>query len=368
MSNLPALLHYDAACRELAGAVRVDEVKGILDVAVAMRAYAKQAKNRDAEANAVVLRLRATRKLDQLCKAQKETIGLAKGGEQYHRTGLSANPVLPTLAMQGIDKTLAQQARVLGAMDEARFEATVADARDKVARAVRNAVREVEIQQEREAYAARTKQGGTVDDLMELAVNGFRASAICVDVPWRFKTYSDKGKQRSAERYYDTMSVAELTAMARAIQALAAKDCALLYWTSGPHNAEALEVVKAWGFDYKSWVFVWVKTTMSAKAITLAGEGLHWGTGYSTRANVEVVLLATRGSPLRLAADLHQVIIAPVGAHSEKPDEAYRRIERLFPGPYLELFGRKPRENWMVWGDELPPLKAKPPIPRRAAE
>jgi N6-adenosine-specific RNA methylase IME4 len=97
-------------------------------------------------------------------------------------------------------------------------------------------------------------------------------------------------------------------------------------------------------------------------------KDLHWGTGYSTRANVEAVLLATRGAPLRLAGDLHQVIIAPVGAHSEKPAETYRRIERLFPGPYLELFGRKERENWMVWGNEIHPLSTKPPIPRRAAE
>jgi len=78
--------------------------------------------------------------------------------------------------------------------------------------------------------------------------------------------------------------------------------------------------------------------------------------GFATRSNTEPILLATRGHPLRLAADVHQVIIAPVGEHSAKPDEAYRRIERLYPGPYLELFARKAREGWTTWGDELPPL------------
>jgi N6-adenosine-specific RNA methylase IME4 len=306
------------------------------------------------------IRLRATRRLDQLRQAQKDMVGLATGGEHGGRVGIDGlrkNPsnARPTLASQGIDKNLAHQARVLGTMDEAKFEATVADARDKVARAVRNAVREVEIQQQREAYSARAKQGGTVADLRALAASGYRAAVISVDVPAHYTTYSGKGKQRSAERYYDTMPVAELVAMAPVIQALAGKDCALLYWTSGPHDPEAHEVIKAWGFEYKTWEFFWVKTTKNAKAITLAGEGLHWGGGYSTRANVEVVLLATRGSPLRLAADVHQVIIAPVGAHSEKPDETYRRIERLFPGPYLELFARAPREGWTVWGNELPP-------------
>jgi hypothetical protein len=95
-----SLAIYDAACRALAEAVRVDEVKGILDVAVAMRAYAKQAKNREAEADAIALRMRATRQLAKLIEAQKEAIGLSQGGRPT-KTGLSDNPVLPTLAMQG---------------------------------------------------------------------------------------------------------------------------------------------------------------------------------------------------------------------------------------------------------------------------
>jgi N6-adenosine-specific RNA methylase IME4 len=53
--------------------------------------------------------------------------------------------------------------------------------------------------------------------------------------------------------------------------------------------------------------------------------------------------------------DVHEVVVAPVGEHSEKPDEVYRRIERLYPGPYLELFARKPRKGWTVWGNEVPP-------------
>ena len=77
--------------------------------------------------------------------------------------------------------------------------------------------------------------------------------------------------------------------------------------------------------------------------------------GYATRSNTEVCLLATRGSPLRLAADVHSVVIAPVGEHSAKPDEVYRCIERLYPGPRLELFARRQREGWTTWGDEIPP-------------
>jgi N6-adenosine-specific RNA methylase IME4 len=129
-----------------------------------------------------------------------------------------------------------------------------------------------------------------------------------------------------------------------------------MVWGVWPEHPGVLDVIASWGFTYKTAAFVWVKTTRNAEVVTLAGEGLHWGMGYATRSNTEPCLLATRGAPLRLAANVHQVIMAPVGEHSAKPDEAYRRIERLYPGPYLELFARRPREGWTTWGDELPPL------------
>jgi hypothetical protein len=226
----PALALYDRACAALAAAKSVDEAKDILNTSAAIRAYARQARNRDLEADAVELRMRATRRLDEMRQAQKEAVGLAKGGKPYQQrgpTGVSDTPVA-TLAMQGIDKNLAKQARVLGALSDDAFESVVTDARDKVARAVRNAVREVEILAEREAYAGRTEQGGTVENLAALAAAGKTFAVIYVDVPSTYETYSGKGKQRSAERYYNTMSVAELKAMAPIVQALAAKDCALL--------------------------------------------------------------------------------------------------------------------------------------------
>src|SRR5215831_14639630 len=352
------LTRYDAACRALAQARSVDEVKDIRDQAVAMAVYARQAKNRDLEADAVEIRMRATRRLDQLRQAQKETVGLNQGA-MPGKTGLRGNPVLdprPTLASQGIDKNLAHAGRVLGALSDEKFEAVVADARDKVARAVRNAVREVEIKQERESYAARIEQGGTVDQLEVLLAAGKTFGVICPDFPWEFEVYSGKGKQRSAELYYDTWPQERIKAFARDfIPRLAAKDCALLLWSVWPEHPGALEVIKACGFDYKTAGFLWVKTEKDAGVISLDGEGLHWGMGYHTRANTETCLLATRGSPQRLAKDVHQIVIAPVGdEHSAKPDEVYRRIERLYPGPYLELFARKPRDGWTTWGNEIP--------------
>ena len=125
------LVRYDAACRALTEARSVDEVKDIRDKAVAMACYARQAQNRSLEADAVEIRMRATRKLDELRQAQKETVGLAKGGGGKH--GRKRVVEKPTLESQGIGKNLAQQARVLGKLSDEGFEKAVNKARAKVA-------------------------------------------------------------------------------------------------------------------------------------------------------------------------------------------------------------------------------------------
>jgi N6-adenosine-specific RNA methylase IME4 len=241
-------------------------------------------------------------------------------------------------------------------LDPHTFELRVLAARKKATNGLDGVYREIRQRAERAAYESRIKDGCTVDDLRALAASGYKAAVIYADVPSHFMTYSGEGKMRSAERHYDTSSLDEIKAMAPLIQTLAAKDCALLYWTSGALAEQAHEIIRAWSFAYKTWAFIWIKTTPNVEVITLDGSGLHWGMGYTTRANAEVVLLATRGAPTRLNNDVHQVVIAPAMEHSVKPEEVARRIERLYPGPYLELFARKPRPRWMCWGDELPPL------------
>jgi N6-adenosine-specific RNA methylase IME4 len=243
----------------------------------------------------------------------------------------------------------------------------VADVRGKVDRAVRSAVREVEIETERKTYRARTEEGCTVEDLESLIRDGRKFGVICPDFPWPFEVYSGKGKQRSADRHYDTWPLDQILAMAPLIRKLAADDCVFLPWAVWPNLPAAIELITACGFKYKTGGFLWLKTNPSAEVINLDGVGLHTGMGYTTRANTEPVLLGFKGEPVRLAADVHQVVIAPVGVHSAKPDEVYKRIERLYPGPYLEMFARKQREHWTCWGDEISraPMmaaKAKPEV------
>jgi N6-adenosine-specific RNA methylase IME4 len=199
----------------------------------------------------------------------------------------------------------------------------------------------------------------TFAELRALAASGFRAGVIYTDNPLRYDTWGPGGRDRCADRHYPTMTVYELAAMARIIQALAARNCALLTWTSGALERKTHQINDAWGFDYSTWGFVWIKTRKGCLVVDtddLENSDLGTGLGHTTRSSAEVVLYARRGSPKRLRKDIPQVVIAPRMRHSEKPQEVARRIERLFPGPYLELFSRKQRPGWVCWGEEVPKL------------
>jgi N6-adenosine-specific RNA methylase IME4 len=271
---------------------------------------------------------------------------------------LSAPPdkTTPTLAEMGVDKKWAARARALAKIptaDRERIGRTLE--KEGEANHPANIIKLWKLEQretKRESYAAAVQHGGKVADLDKLITSGKKFSTIYTDPPWTFEVYSGKGKERSAERHYDTMSLDAIAALP--IAAFSAEDCALFMWAVWPELPGALKVIERWGFQYKTVAFVWVKTLNSGSHITVDGDGLHWGMGYWTRANTEVCLLATKGSPTRLAMDVHQVVLAPKGEHSAKPEEVRRRIERLVPGPRLELFGRAEVENWFVWGNQVP--------------
>jgi N6-adenosine-specific RNA methylase IME4 len=166
---------------------------------------------------------------------------------------------------------------------------------------------------------------------------------ILADPPWRFATYSHKGRGRSAEAYYDCMALSDIEALP--VTGWAAADCALFLWATDPLLPQALKVIATWGFVYKTAAFTWVKTTKD-------GTGFPIGCGYWTRANPELCILVTRGRPQRLSRSVPQLIVAPRREHSRKPEEAYARIEALVGGPYLELFAREERPSWDNWGAE----------------
>lgn len=175
--------------------------------------------------------------------------------------------------------------------------------------------------------------------------------AILADPPWRFQHWSGKGTARAADNHYDTVDNIELAAMP--VARLAADDCALFIWISWPKLEESLSIINWWGFHYKTCAFAWAKAHANQLEMFRDDIPDQMGMGYWTRANTEVCLLATRGKPKRLNADVRQAIIAPRREHSRKPDGIHERIERLVAGPYLELFARQQRPGWDCWGNEV---------------
>jgi N6-adenosine-specific RNA methylase IME4 len=178
--------------------------------------------------------------------------------------------------------------------------------------------------------------------------------AILVDAPVRFDTWSDKGKGRSPEQHYPTMSWDEPRALD--VAALAKPDSVLFVWVCWHSLPKYLELIERWGFTYKGSAFDWTKADVNQ--LDLLGDDdaeVQIGCGYWTRQNTEPCLLATRGRPhpLPTHTDIRQAIIAPRRKHSEKPREIHGRIERLVAGPFIELFARRQRQGWTVFGNQI---------------
>ena len=174
-----------------------------------------------------------------------------------------------------------------------------------------------------------------------------RYPVIYADPPWAWTkgTFVNRRSARAVEKEYQTMQPSDLVALP--VGNWATEDAVLFLWTTGPKLPIALEVVRSWGFTYKTIGFTWVKRNRRT-------PGWFCGLGFYTRANAELCLVATKGSPSRMSASVRQIVESPVARHSEKPEEVRARIERLYGGPYLELFARRRAPNWDAWGLEAP--------------
>lgn len=170
-------------------------------------------------------------------------------------------------------------------------------------------------------------------------VSARRYPVILADPPWQFSQGKSFGN-RSPENHYPTMSTADICALP--VKALATKEAILFIWTPNAHICECLLVIAAWGFEYVSNV-VWVKNRI--------------GLGRYVRTKHELMLIAKKGDIVtpETSARPASVLIAPRLKHSEKPADAYRLIERMYPDfPKIELFARQQQPGWDVWGNQAP--------------
>jgi N6-adenosine-specific RNA methylase IME4 len=132
------------------------------------------------------------------------------------------------------------------------------------------------------------------------------------------------------------------------VSRIAATNSVLFIWTTFPMLEKCFEVIKCWGFVYKTIGFNWVKT--NSKSATL-----FWGMGFYTRSNSEICLIATKGKGLtRKSASVHSIIESPVEQHSKKPKEVRERIVKLYGYKRrIELFASEKAKGWDCLGDGI---------------
>ena len=196
-------------------------------------------------------------------------------------------------------------------------------------------------------------------------------SIVYADPPWHYPARNNPLTRfgRGASGQYSVMKTSEICALP--IASLCADKCALLLWSTWPALSEAMKVIKAWGFEYKTIGFLWVKLNPKRamdKRFVLAQEliakgtlgFLNWlacfGVGFYAKSNTEPCLLAMKRGPVvrPVSNKVSSVLFAPRGKHSAKPPEVRGRIVELFGDvPRVEMFARDVPDGWDVWGNEV---------------
>jgi hypothetical protein len=329
-NKLNQLVLYDAARKALAECHRVDEVKAIRDRAEAVQLYARQAKDSDLINRATEIRKRAEIRAGELLAEMEK----AKGGEQHHKrpTGTTQVPV-PTLKDFGISKNQSSRWQKLAALDEDEQEARIAQAK-RLAVAVTEGDREIvkaaRTQRQDEKRERRHQREAELGAKM-VALPGKKYGVIVCDDAWD-----------AVEEFHTVDELHEATRFT-----CAADDCLLAMWSTVPHLAIAIDLLRKRGFRYVSH-YVWAKDKASAG---------HWN-----RNKHEILLIGVKGNIPRPAPGQQWVSfqIGPVSGHSAKPEFFLRMLEEQFPHlPKIELNRRgKARAGWSGWVDEASPMGA----------
>jgi N6-adenosine-specific RNA methylase IME4 len=184
---------------------------------------------------------------------------------------------------------------------------------------------------------------------------GYRV--ILADPPWRFENWSAAGEVKNPVAHYSCAATAELAKLP--VAQLASGDGGVcIMWATAPMLPDALDLLRAWGFVYKTMGH-WSK-------LSKTGNKLAFGTGYIYRSAAECWIVGQFGTVAPISRSVRNLIAsgdiaglaewaiaAPVREHSRKPTQMHESVEQLFDGPYAELFARERRAGWDAWGDEV---------------
>lgn len=170
---------------------------------------------------------------------------------------------------------------------------------------------------------------------------------IYADPPWQYSSdpNSKRGIWGLAHQKYNTLNIEDLKKLP--IQNITNDNCILFMWATFPNMQQALDLIKAWGFEFKTVAFVWEKLDKTTN------HPKKYGLGWYTRSNCEIVMLGRKGKFDRKSASVQQIIKSTIGKHSAKPDEVRQRILKLCGDlPRIELFARTKIHGWDTWGND----------------
>jgi N6-adenosine-specific RNA methylase IME4 len=326
-----SLMRYDAARTALAECHRIDDAKDIADKALALQAYARQARDPDMERWVAEIRLRARRKVGELSSALES----GAGRNLPNVPNLEQPSKSEALEAAGLSRTEAHRCEQLARVPEAAFESYIAVKSAEGKTVTADEVSRMVVKRERKDAVTTIAEAATVKtaDLSALSSRGMKFGTVLADPPWLYGNQSTRG---ATGDHYTGMTVDEIAALP--IVELAADNAHLHLWTTNAFLFESKRIMEAWGFEYRS-CYVWVKPQI--------GMGNYW------RVSHEFMLFGIRGSCPFADRSLRSWGEFSRGKHSAKPDQIRTLIEKASPGPRLELFGRRPAPGWVVWGNEI---------------
>ncbi len=324
MTESSIIVDLTEASRLVASCTTIPEAKYYYDLAEAARTYAQisglgmEVQNYAAEA-----RLRAERRMGEMI------VPLTKDHEATSGGGRSS---LPT----GITHKQSSRWQKEAKLPEEEFEAYIATTKGKGEEIT--SVRVIRLVKEREQESDRQIRLDKIIESTKPLDTNIQYPIIYADPPWRYEHLPRGDESRAIENQYPTMTLEEICSLP--IEKIAADDSLLYIWATAPKLAECMAVIEAWDFEYRTNL-IWDKEII--------------GMGYYARNQHELLLIAKRGNipPPLAGTQPSSVHREKRGKHSVKPIFYYEMIESAYPSlPKIELFSRKPREDWQAWGGE----------------
>lgn len=336
-----ALIHFTQARQALQLAKTIDEVKAVRDGAERLRLYLKQSKESlEMQNDAAEIGLRAERRAGEMLREGKENGDRqGQGGDRKSNNHNERLISAPTLKQIGITQNQSTRWQSIANIPEEQFEHAIGQAKIAGQELTRTMLHKIA----KDQHQAERREERIAKVVAPLNTIG-RFPLIYADPPWQYDFISvDAWK---VENHYPTMPLDEICALP--VSEIASRDAILFLWATAPKLADAMRVLAAWGFTYKTCA-IWDK---------------EWtGMGNYFRVQHELLLIATRGDIPPPTTDNRPASIVKQKrstTHSQKPDVFYDIIEAMYPElPKVELFARSAREGWKSWGNQVEGEKGK---------